>query len=225
MNSGLYAWAGASATASAAAWAKRFDEPMTKRSNVYFGLSSTSGPSRKDGSGSRTRGDSDAGRGRSAGGCSATENETTSSRPTESRAALETKPWKWLSIQSRVKSFGTATSSEPSLRERGSAWPNQVSQVDSLSVSRRRSAIESQTPLAVSSAVGSVECSNPSCGRSPSRENGEHISVRAGCKRARRTLLWMKKPIFCRAFSQSTPLSTAVEDCPSVRSQENSSRV
>ena len=36
MNSGLYACAGASATASAAACAKRFDEPITKRSNVYF---------------------------------------------------------------------------------------------------------------------------------------------------------------------------------------------
>jgi hypothetical protein len=38
MNSGLYAWAGASATASAAAWAKRFDDPITNESNVYFGL-------------------------------------------------------------------------------------------------------------------------------------------------------------------------------------------
>ena len=38
MKSGLYACAGASATASAAAWAKRFDEPMTNESNVYFAL-------------------------------------------------------------------------------------------------------------------------------------------------------------------------------------------
>ena len=38
MNSGLYACAGASATASAAACAKRLDEPMTKESNVYFAL-------------------------------------------------------------------------------------------------------------------------------------------------------------------------------------------
>ena len=36
MKSGLYACAGASATASAAACAKRFDEPITNRSNVYF---------------------------------------------------------------------------------------------------------------------------------------------------------------------------------------------
>ena len=38
MKSGLYACAGASATASAAAWAKRFDEPITKESKVYFVL-------------------------------------------------------------------------------------------------------------------------------------------------------------------------------------------
>src|SRR6266581_4000579 len=38
MKSGLYACAGASATASAAAWAKRFEEPITNESNVYFTL-------------------------------------------------------------------------------------------------------------------------------------------------------------------------------------------
>src|ERR671932_541113 len=38
MKSGLYACAGASATASAAACAKRFDDPMTNESKVYFGL-------------------------------------------------------------------------------------------------------------------------------------------------------------------------------------------
>ena len=39
MNSGLYALAGASATATAAAWANRLLEPMTKVSNMYLGLS------------------------------------------------------------------------------------------------------------------------------------------------------------------------------------------
>ena len=39
MNSGLYALAGDSATATAAAWANRLDEPMTNVSKVYFGLS------------------------------------------------------------------------------------------------------------------------------------------------------------------------------------------
>ena len=39
MKSGLYAWAGASATDSAAACAKRFDAPMTNWSKVYRGFS------------------------------------------------------------------------------------------------------------------------------------------------------------------------------------------
>src|SRR4051794_35393852 len=39
MNSGLYAFAGDSATATDAAWANRLDDPMTNVSNVYFGLS------------------------------------------------------------------------------------------------------------------------------------------------------------------------------------------
>ena len=39
MNSGLYALAGDSATATEAACANRFDEPMTNVSNMYFGLS------------------------------------------------------------------------------------------------------------------------------------------------------------------------------------------
>src|SRR5689334_1016239 len=39
MNNGLYALAGDSATATAAACAKRFDDPMTKVSNMYFGFS------------------------------------------------------------------------------------------------------------------------------------------------------------------------------------------
>jgi hypothetical protein len=34
----LYAFAGASATATAAACAKRFDDPMTNVSKVYFGF-------------------------------------------------------------------------------------------------------------------------------------------------------------------------------------------
>src|ERR1017187_5861261 len=39
MNRGLYAFAGASATATAAACAKRLLEPITNVSNVYLGLS------------------------------------------------------------------------------------------------------------------------------------------------------------------------------------------
>src|SRR6266508_2521126 len=39
MNSGLYAFAGDTATATAAACAKRLEEPMTNVSKVYLGLS------------------------------------------------------------------------------------------------------------------------------------------------------------------------------------------
>ena len=38
MSSGLYAFPGASATATAAAWANRLDEPMTNVSKTYFGF-------------------------------------------------------------------------------------------------------------------------------------------------------------------------------------------
>src|SRR5437763_4027258 len=44
MNSGLYALAGDSATATEAACANRFDEPMTNVSNMYFGLSRVPSP-------------------------------------------------------------------------------------------------------------------------------------------------------------------------------------
>ena len=42
MTSGLYDLPGASATATAAAWAKRLDDPMTKFSKRYLGLSRAS---------------------------------------------------------------------------------------------------------------------------------------------------------------------------------------
>src|SRR6516165_9815928 len=107
MKSGLYACAGASATASAAAWAKRFDEPMTKSSKVYFGLSSTSGESRYGISPSRVRGV--VGEPGGGGGRSDTPNATASSRFVVVNAAFATALRKWPSIQSRVKSFGTLT--------------------------------------------------------------------------------------------------------------------
>ena len=44
MNSGLYALAGASATATAAACANRLLAPMTKVSKVYFGFSRAGSP-------------------------------------------------------------------------------------------------------------------------------------------------------------------------------------
>ena len=108
MKSGLYAWAGASATASAAACAKRFDEPITKLSNVYFGFvpagsSFTAGAAATSGS--------------VGSGSSATRSAILTSRPSTSRVAARSKPRKWLSIHSRVKSLGTTTRNASSLSE------------------------------------------------------------------------------------------------------------
>src|SRR5262245_18266654 len=147
MNSGLYACAGASATASAAACAKRFDEPITKLSNVYFGFDpgctsgwawcSTCGcPSVRSTSSSTTR-------------------TTRTSRWRSSRVAARSKPRKWLSIQVRVKSLGTTTTNELSSSARGLALANQVANVVSFSVSRSRRETSSQSR----SAVGSTACS------------------------------------------------------------------
>src|SRR5215211_9055599 len=69
MNSVLYDLAGASATATAAAWANRFDEPMTNRSKVYLGVS---------------RGRSATGRG-TTGGLSCSSSPVSSSGPTVTR--------------------------------------------------------------------------------------------------------------------------------------------
>ena len=55
MSSGLYALPGASAAATAAAWANRLDEPMTKVSKTYFGLSRVSSDA-AGGPGRRARG-------------------------------------------------------------------------------------------------------------------------------------------------------------------------
>src|SRR6478672_9975242 len=49
-RSGLYALPGASATATAAAWGKRLDEPITNVSKAYFGFRRVS-PVAREGSG------------------------------------------------------------------------------------------------------------------------------------------------------------------------------
>src|SRR6476620_5510316 len=148
MKSGLYACAGASATASAAAWANRLDEPITKMSNVYLGLA--------PGCGSAVGVARGAAPAASAGSaCSATVSETRISRPTASRVAARTSPRKWLSIHSRVKSFGTTTTNASSLSCAPPAAPNHVAWVVSLSVSRRRRETSSQRWSAVRSPAGS----------------------------------------------------------------------
>ena len=98
MKSGLYACAGASATASAAACAKRFDEPITNRSNVYFGL--MPGAARA----AARRLDE---RPRPAVASRSTESWIRRCRPVASRTTARISSTKWPSIHSRVKSFGT----------------------------------------------------------------------------------------------------------------------
>ena len=141
MNSGLYACAGASATASAAACAKRFDEPITKRSNVYFVF----------------RPDSLI---RCAGGCvtsgtpapvSATVNWIRRCWPVASRTAARINSRKCPSIHSRVKSLGTASTNVSSVTSVPSTSPNHVRYVESLSAPLRRPATSVQRVSAVSS--------------------------------------------------------------------------
>src|SRR5215217_2096653 len=127
MKSGLYACAGASATARAAACAKRFDEPITNESKVYFGFR----PSMRGlgfGSGS---------------GLPLPPSRTTSSMrrssPVASRTAASIRPRKCPSIHSRAKSLGTRSMNASSVRSRPSASENHVRYVDSLSALRSRS--------------------------------------------------------------------------------------
>src|SRR4051794_23930398 len=150
MKSGLWACAGASATASAAACAKRFDEPMTKESNVYFVLSAA-GASRvvvdTPRSGAAT-GVSAAGAG---GSLSATTRRTCRSPPIESFTAAAIRPRKCPSIHSRVKSFGTRMENVSPSSSTPSASANQVWKVVSLSAPRKRSQTSSHRRAAVSS--------------------------------------------------------------------------
>src|SRR5918994_790151 len=169
MKSGLYAWAGASATARAAAWAKRFDEPITNESNVYFGFSPST---RGGGSGARAFS--------SPGLCSRPTSSTRRSSPAASRTAASIRPRKWPSIHSRAKSFGTRSVKDSS--ERSEPWTseNHVRYVDSLSALRSRS----ETSVHRSSAVSN--CWRPTRLRSSSRcgrKEAEHSSVSASAQR------------------------------------------
>src|SRR5215210_1820908 len=153
MKSGLYACAGASATASAAACAKRFEEPMTNESKVYFGL-------RPIPSGSR-RWPSTLTRITSAGGAGSPSTSVTASWirrscPVASPTAALISPTKWPSIQLRVKSFGTARVNSSSLRSTPSTWSNHVRYVVSLRAPLSRLETSLHRPSAVSSIEGST---------------------------------------------------------------------
>src|SRR6266581_808035 len=167
MKSGLYACAGASATARAAACAKRFDEPITKRSKVYFGFipASTAPPERPFGA--------SAGAGVAAGSRSVTESATRRSWPVTSRTAALIRPRKWPSIHSRVKSFGTPRTKASSESSAPSASANHVRYVVSLRAPLSRPA----TSFHRLSAVSSIGRSTPRYHSSPARGSGEHSSV------------------------------------------------
>src|SRR5437868_852794 len=140
MKSGLYAWAGASATASAAACAKRFDEPMTNESKVYFELRPLSvclrGGAAEAAAVSR--------------GWSATVRRMRRSCPVASRAAAPIRPRKWPSIHSRVKSLGTEITSVSSVSSTPSASANHVRNVVSLRAPLSRLATSDHRLCAVS---------------------------------------------------------------------------
>src|SRR5919204_2040629 len=142
MKSGLYACAGASATASAAACANRFDDPITNESNVYLGLSVPLESARCFGG---------SGAGGTPSGCSRTSSLIVRSWPVTSPCAAAIKPRKWPSIQSRVKSLGMLrTNSEFEILP-PSTSSNHVRYVVSFRAPRSRLETSCQTPSAVSS--------------------------------------------------------------------------
>src|SRR5438552_4767789 len=190
MKSGLYAWAGASATASAAAWAKRFEEPITNRSKVYFGFTpppSWPVPTRRGGS--RVAGDSGASR-------SMTVRPTRRSWPVTSRTAAPIRPRKWLSIHSRVKSFGTARTKASSESSTPTASANQVWYVVSFSAPLSRP----ETSVQRFSAVSSIERSTLAYPLLSASGRREHSSASTGRQ-------WVEtgdeKAWFCRYFQHS----------------------
>src|SRR6476661_9723183 len=164
MNSGLYACAGASATASAAACAKRLDEPITKRSKVYFVFNPVSAAIRWTG-----------------GPCvsgvapvSVTVNWTRRWWPVASRTAARISSRKCPSIHSRVKSFGTASTNVSSVTSHPSTSPNHVRYVESLRAPLSRPATSVQRV----SAVSSIGCSTRAAPAPPLDDrSGEHSSV------------------------------------------------
>src|SRR5580765_740658 len=146
MKSGLYACAGASATASAAACAKRFDEPITNESNVYFGFMLAPGvPSPA----ARRGGSSTLGR------CSGSESVTVSAIrrwcPVVSRTAAEMRPRKCPSIHSRVNPLGTLMTNASSVRSAPAAPANHVRYVVVFSAPLSRPATFAHRLSAVSS--------------------------------------------------------------------------
>src|SRR5437868_6595452 len=141
MKSGLYACAGASATARAAACAKRFDDPMTNESKVYLAFRLPSVCLRGGLAEAATV----------SCGWSTMVRRMRRSWPVASRAAALIRPRKWPSIHSRVKSFGTEIASVSSVNSTPSASANHVRYVVSLRAPLSRPATSDHRLCAVSS--------------------------------------------------------------------------
>src|SRR5512133_852083 len=201
MNRGLYACAGASATARAAACANRFDDPITNRSNVYFGFI----PESTDPLPACLGRLSAAGIGASIGMRSLTERAMRRSWPVTSLTAAPIRPRKWPSIHSRVKSLGTPSTNVSSESSAPSASANQVRYVVSLRAPLSRPA----TSLHRLSAVSSIGRSTPPYHSSRARGSGEHTSVPEDRQRVE---TGEEIPGICRHFPHSTRLSTPVEE-------------
>src|SRR6185503_2626352 len=164
--------AGASATASAAACAKRFDEPITNESKVYFGFMFWPPAA--------SRGCASAGSLRSPPSVSATASWIRRSRPVESPTAALIRPMKWPSIQSRVKSFGTASVNSSSFNSSPCTWSNHVRYVVSLRAPLSRLETSLHRPSAVSSIEGSTP---PDALLVEELASGEHSSVTSASQR------------------------------------------
>src|SRR5579862_2591706 len=154
MKSGLYACAGASATASAAACAKRFDDPITNESNVYLALkpplSGRLGINRWTGAATPALVSA-------AGARVSTWSSISRPAPVTSRTAAAISSRKCPSIQLRVKSFGTARTKRSSSRATPPVCANQVPYV----VSLRALLSRPETSLHKLSAVSSICPSTP----------------------------------------------------------------
>src|SRR6266508_5481705 len=201
MKSGLYACAGASATARAAACANRFDDPITNRSKVYFGFI----PESTDPLPACLGMLSAAGIGVSIGVRSLTERAMRRSWPVTSRTAAPIRPRKCPSIHSRVKSLGTPRTKASSERSAPPASANQVRYVVSLRAPLSRPA----TSFHRLSAVSSIGRSTPPYHSSPAQGSGEHTSVSDDLQRVETGEEFLR---ICRAFPHSTQLSTPVEE-------------
>src|SRR5579862_3456900 len=150
MNNGLYERAGISATASVAAWAKRFEDPVTKASKVYRGSSPTSSdrspdlelvrrvpataPADTAGPASELGGTGDRGSSSSMSSANcvgATSTRIFTSWPTASQAAELSRERKRVSTRSRTNVFGALSTSRSPSNDEGERPASQVRQVAS----------------------------------------------------------------------------------------------